>query len=829
MNVDISVLETRIKEPAHWSLRLFGGFELSVLATGGRVASLGRRERALLTYLALSPKGRQPRRKLATLIWAEAQDQALLENLRTCLWRLRKALGDTEHSLIASEDEDIVLDTAAFDVDALNFEGFAALSGRTELEAAAHLYGGTFLDGFELDSEDFESWRRAEASRYLDKAVDVLSLLMKLLTECGETERAIETGTRILRLEPLHEATARHLMQLYAKNGRRGTAIQLYRTLTKALRRDVNAQPEAETRRGFALIAPPGEEQSSAPASVHDTPPRRRTKVGHTDVVPTVSVSTARFPLGLSVVAAFIGIAIIAGVALTSFWWLTPGHVGMATRTNPMGNAADSTGSTSQTTAVQIAVLPFDNLSGDPAQQFFSDGMTEEIAAALAKVPRLQLIARSPGLQLKDGKDVRRVGQTLGVRYVIKGSVRKTQNRVRITAQLIRTGTGVIVWSDSYDREITDVFLVQEDIATAIAKALSMSLGLASGERLVSSRNVDPQSYEQFLRARPLTRARFTGVPEAIKILEPLVARNPDYAPAWALLASCYVMVPAFGSPYEILERRQKIEQYWPKAEAASRRAIQLDPNLADAYSSLANLEMLRGRPLAAEDLISKALALDSHNPDALALHMHILSNVGLKKEALATAQRIRALEPYVPTWNMDAAEILWENERYDTAIKIMKSLIERPTVPASLAMMYASLGRYNDAADVLETALNDGRSKFPGWENQWDTAAALLRIAPAKAVLRQNPPRLQRASFAYLYVGAPDHALDYYEDTIKSGLIGGQGNLFGYLWHASYAPIRKTERFKAFLRNAGIVDYWQQRRWPDLCRPKGADDFVCD
>ena len=182
-----------------------------------------------------------------------------------------------------------------------------------------------------------------------------------------------------------------------------------------------------------------------------------------------------------------------------------------------------------------------------------------------------------------------------------------------------------------------------------------------------------------------------------------------------------------------------------------------------------------------------------------------------------------------MPTWNEDAAEILWENEQYDTAIKIMKGLIERPTGPTSLAMMYASLGRYTDAADVLDTALKEGRSKLPGWETQWHTAAALLRTAPATSVLPKNSPRLQRASFAYLYVGASDHALDYYEDTIKSGLVGGQGNNFGYLWHASYAPVRKTERFKTFLRNAGIVDYWRQRGWPDLCRPKDADDFICD
>ena len=126
MNIGIPLLETTNGEPAQWSLRLFGGFELNVLPAGDRAASLGRRERALLAYLALSPKGRQPRRKLATLIWGEGTDRALQDNLRTCLWRLRKALGDTGHRILASDQEDIVLDTAVFEVDALVFERFAS-------------------------------------------------------------------------------------------------------------------------------------------------------------------------------------------------------------------------------------------------------------------------------------------------------------------------------------------------------------------------------------------------------------------------------------------------------------------------------------------------------------------------------------------------------------------------------------------------------------------------------------------------------------------------------------------------------------------------------
>jgi len=198
------------------------------------------------------------------------------------------------HTVLGGVGGPAEFDTAVFEVDALVFERFAAHSGRTELEIAANRYAGAFLEGLELDSEEFESWRRAEAARYLDKAVDVLSRLMKLLAECGETERAIEAGAKILRLDPLHEATARQMMQLYAQSGRRGTAIQLYRALTKALRRDVNAQPESETRLGFSLIAHAGEEQPNGPSVVNEAPPRRRAKVRTTKEVPTGLASGVR-------------------------------------------------------------------------------------------------------------------------------------------------------------------------------------------------------------------------------------------------------------------------------------------------------------------------------------------------------------------------------------------------------------------------------------------------------------------------------------------------------------------------------------------------------
>src|SRR2546423_7614327 len=268
-----SALDSGTEAPARWSLRLLGGFELSELPGGERLALASKRERALLAYLALSPNCRQPRRKLAALLWGDATDETLLDNLRNCLWGLRKALGDTDHRVIASEGEDIVLDAAAFDVDAMAFRRLAAQSASSELEAAANLCGGELLDGLDIDSEEFESWRRAETTRYRDQAVDVLVRLMTQWSECGEIERAIETGLRILRLEPLYEPAIRRLMRLYGASGRRGAAIQLYRALAGALKTELGAQPEAETRALFAELARGGEDiTTDAPAEPSRAP-----------------------------------------------------------------------------------------------------------------------------------------------------------------------------------------------------------------------------------------------------------------------------------------------------------------------------------------------------------------------------------------------------------------------------------------------------------------------------------------------------------------------------------------------------------------------------
>jgi TolB-like protein/DNA-binding SARP family transcriptional activator len=787
--------------PARWSLRLLGGFELVALPGGAGAIPLGKRERLLLAYLSLSPKFAEPRRKLATLLWGDANDETLLDNLRLTVWKLRKALGDSEHRILASEGDDIVLDGTTFEIDVLAFRRLATQPGRTELEAAAALCSGEFLDGLDIDSEEFESWRRAEAMRSREQLIDVLTRLMAHLSACGENERAIETGMRILRLEPLHEAAVRGLMRLYGLSGRRGAGIQLYRTFAVALRTELDAQPEAETRAVFAEIAHRGEDRTSLPPAI----------VTHASEGPS---GPPRPPTPLSVrshssLAALAVVAIVA-IALISyrpFALLGP----------PDGVVAERIPAADPASTISIAVLPFLNLSGDVGQEFFSDGMTEEITSALAMVPDLKVVARTSAFQFKGEKnDMRAVGQALNATHLVEGSVRKVGDRVRITAQLIEVGTGTHLWSENYDRQLSDIFATQEEIARTVVGSLMAPLGLSPDERLVSNRSIDPESYQQYLRARTVHRTRGNGAVEAvITILEPVVARDPGYAPAWALLARGYA-----GAFPGVLS---------DKSENAAREAIRLDSHNAMAYAVMAGIQSRLGNFAASEDLNKQALALDPDDPDVLDMISLRLAAFGHVKEAVSMREKLRTLEPFVPVYNYITAHIMLNNGQNQAAIAILEAA---PAGDAggtvgnrlvTLARAYAAEGRFGEAADTLLAIPEFGQQSRESIEE----AARLLRSAPAKVSLPEALPAWDNElGFVYAYVGAPDRVLDHPERVAIRGLNPPAAR---YLWSSEVAPARRTERFKALVRAAGYVDNWRVRGWPDHCRPMGADDFVCD
>jgi TolB-like protein/DNA-binding SARP family transcriptional activator len=793
-----------------WSLRLFGGFELRT-ATGERVALPGKRERLLLAYLALTRTHRQTRAKLAVLLWGDAANETTIDNLRTCLWGLRKALGDTRHLVLASDGEDVVLDVSRFDVDAVAFERHALDSGRSGLEAAASLYTGELLDGLDVDSEDFETWRRSEAHRYRDQAANVLLRLMAARSEAGETERAIETGMQLQRLEPLHEAGARRLMRLYRDGGRRGAAIDLYRALVEALRSELDTQPDAETRAVFAEISRGNDEDPGRTREPATQPANR----GASEARRERSRST---PARLRTPAILVAAGLMLATGVTAYRWLSA-------PAGPPASAAAQAAAPELAGAISVVVLPFANLSGDPSQEFFSDGMTEEVTTALAKIPGLRVVARTSAFQFKDGgQDVRMVAQTLGATHLVEGAVRRDGTRVRINAQLVEARSGTDLWTDSYDREFDDMFAIQDDIAKAIASALKVPLGLQRGEQLTVTHIGDLDTYQKFLRARAMVHSRGYGsLAEGTTLLEEVVASDPEYAPAWAYLAQAYVFAlnyhPAWLSgDFEML--KPLVAQLMPKAEAAARRSVELDPNLADGYALLALALELRGELGQAEDLYRRALALDPANPDVLHLYSRLLAEVGRLRESLAMRQQLQALDPFVPVYNFVTAWLFWLNGKTDVALAISASL---PAFHKGYAAprLLASVGRYREAADLI--AGNAPGMFLPGVT---EAAAALLRSAPTEAASPESLPRLGWFNFVYLHVGAIDRTLQFYEDGVEAGYSVSISNAL--LWHPYYASLRKTQRYKDFMVRRGVVDYWRQRGWPERCRPQ-ADDFTCD
>jgi TolB-like protein len=462
-----------------------------------------------------------------------------------------------------------------------------------------------------------------------------------------------------------------------------------------------------------------------------------------------------------------------------------------------------------QAEGISVAVLPFVNLSSDAEQEFFSDGITEEITSAIAKVPGLLVIGRTSAFEFKNkNKDLRAIGQALGTTHLIEGSVRKAGNRVRITAQLIVADTGVHVWTENYDRELTDIFAVQENIAQAIAGALRVPLGLKTGESLITSRIADPAIYERFLQLRSQMSQ------PALDLFEGFVARAPGFAPGWAILAGAYRAKAADSARSGDFKTAAFLTD---KEELAAQKAIKLDPAYSGGYSELAAVQTRRGNWAEAEDLYKRALELDPTDSGLLNPYSQSLAAVGRLKDALRIRERLRTLEPLVN--QRITARMLLADGQIDNGMRIleadMSTGLQRNVY---LAEAYAVKGRFSDAADTLLRITGDlERSSV-------EAAARLLRAAPSRPA-RPVDVLEGELSFVFAYIGMRERVLEYPEKAAQEGNFA----TMQAAWRPSAASLRKTKRFKALMQKTRLVEYWRVRGWPDHCHPVMVNDFVCD
>jgi TolB-like protein len=485
--------------------------------------------------------------------------------------------------------------------------------------------------------------------------------------------------------------------------------------------------------------------------------------------------------------------------------------------------AASSAAEAQTASRPRVAVLPFE--INEASQDYFAGGLTDEIAAALTAVRGLDVVARSSAFRLPAGtRDARGIGKALNADYLVQGTTRLVGDRVRINAWVTRAEDGRQLWSDNYYAEMPSIFDLEEDITEKVAGALQVPTGLQDGAMLVRNRTTDMEAYQNFLRAKVVARARGQKpLADAAVLLERVITRAPNYAPALALLSYDYALSPLFapslraGQP----EEEKKIaDRLVPRAAALARLATQLDPNGADGFVALGYVNMVQRRMAAAEDAFKEALKRDPNQADGLHGYSQLLAAMGRIKESLAMREHLQAGEQAIVNYTADTAEIYWLDGDTDKAIAMLQPF--RPGRTLELALIHAAAGRYKEAASAIREM---PATNYPS--GMTEAAAKILESAPAMAPSPESLPRLGNLGFVYLYVGAPERDLEFYEDEIAGNYY--QPISTTWFWHPAYAELRKTERFKKLMEDLGLAAYWRARGWPTQCHAMGATDFACE
>jgi adenylate cyclase len=362
-----------------------------------------------------------------------------------------------------------------------------------------------------------------------------------------------------------------------------------------------------------------------------------------------------------------------------------------------------------------IAVLPFVNMSADPDQDYLADGLTEELLNRLATISTLKVPARTSSFYFK-GKnpELREVGDALGVTTVLEGSIRKSGDRLRISAELIDVGSGYHLWSESYDREMTDIFAIQDEITIRIMNALSVHLDNVAAANVAPP--ADPEVYHLVLRGRYQWNQRSEeGLTKAEELFREATRRDPAYAPAYAGLADTYL------SQYDY--QMISWEDSTVKARAAASKALELDERLADAQVSLAHELMHEWEWQKAEDRFRRAIELNPNYVVAYHWYALCLTALGRVDEAVAAMQRAQALDPVSTRINADLGMAYLAAGRYADAIAQEARTLElspQATVPLWIR------GMALEQAGEFERAETDMKLVYDAWQGEPSIAGSL-------------------------------------------------------------------------------------------------------
>jgi TolB-like protein len=518
-----------------------------------------------------------------------------------------------------------------------------------------------------------------------------------------------------------------------------------------------------------------------------------------------------------------VALLVAVGVGLGAGWFLRPaadlpgvetGETGVRD-TFSAGAENVSLTPVSAPVSKSIAVLPFVNMSADPENEFFADGISEELLNVLVKVEDIGVASRTSSFAYK-GRELGAavIAQELKVNHILEGSVRKAGNRVRITAQLIDAVEDRHLWSETYDRELDDIFAIQDEIANAIVAALRGTLGTDKAERAVTVRadtdNLD--AYQRYLKARELFLAR-TALDESVRLFEEVVAMDPEFARGWEGLAAASGVLVDWEGAYPDIDS----EALASRSLQAAERALALDPTLAMPWAVRALLMNYQMPIPFAESLalFERALVADPAQASVYLWRAITWINLGFLERGLADLDACLAIDP-----------------AYGNCVRWK-----------ALAMAY--LGDDATAFTLFERGVADG---FVG--NRADTFIERLvargdRLA-ALLLMRdiRLPAELQQAVIAAIVQGKPPAQLDELlvrhpdndNPTVhfmlraydRAAAWEGRITTLVAFWDPVHAGFRNTPAYRRLLENIGVPEYWRVHGYPPQCQPVGADGYEC-
>jgi len=471
---------------------------------------------------------------------------------------------------------------------------------------------------------------------------------------------------------------------------------------------------------------------------------------------------------------------------------------------------------------VSLVVLPFDNLSGDPEQDYFSDSMTEEMIAELGQFSpqHLAVIARATSMQYKGSrKTAEQIGRELRVDYLLEGSVRRSDSRVYVTAELIQANDQTHLWVRSFDRDLRDILTLPTDVAGAIANQISIKLDSSQNRSLRGARQVNPTAYEDYMKGLYYLRLWHNDAENVVRsqpYFERAITIDPGYAQAYARLAQGYFIGVFQGKrPRDVM----------PKAEALARTALSLDPRLADAHDILANVALRYHYDFAAAEQEARlAIDLNPNYPEAHDTYADYLTAVGRHEEALAEERRASELDPLLGplTWGVGWHLLLLK--RYDEALAQFRKLLEPEANSQSahywMGNVYAKKGMYKEAvAEWVAAYTVDGDKKLAAAVQHAYEVSGYRGVMQVKAQnLAEQIEQLSRKGKGFvdpvdravlaLQQGKREEAFKWLEEAYEERSPDIPMLMVPALEELNLDKLRGDPRFLAFVRRIGIPHY---------------------